>query len=146
MGQTPMKTIALICCGLCLIGLTACATPNDKATSEIILGMSAAQVLAILSDPVQRASRENYEAWRYEEVVRVKPCNYRNSGCRRACEHIMVWFYRNVVVSMTSRHKADLDQCGKSSNSVNWDLHPDYAFLCYRDRLELPATSVLCVG
>jgi len=136
----------LILFGLCLAVLTACATPARKTTGEVIVGMSADQVFVILGDPAKRSNRENYEAWRYEDIVRIKPCTRRNSGCRRACKHTMVWFYRNVVASMTSLHVSDVARCEQGSDPVSWDLFPDYAFLCYRNRLDFPAVSELCVG
>ena len=141
-----MRAKMLILFGLCLIGLAACAIPTRKTASEVIVGMSAGQVFAIMGDPAKRSNRESYEAWRYEDIVRIKPCSNRNSGCRRACKHTMVWFNRNVVVSMTSLHVSRLAKCGHGLDPVSWDLFPDYAFLCYRDRLKLPARSELCAG
>ena len=136
----------LIPFGLCLIGLTACVTPTRDAASELIVGMSAEQVFAIMGDPAKRSSRDSYEAWRYEDRVRIKPCSHRNAGCRRVCKHIMAWFDRDVLISMTSIHVSRLTECGYDSEPVNWNLFPDYAFLCNRDRRNLPATSHLCAG
>jgi hypothetical protein len=142
----PLIAKKLILFGLCLIGLTACATPTRNTASELIVGMSADQVFAIMGGPAKRSSRESYEAWRFEDVVRIKPCRFRGAGCRRACKHTMVWFDRDVLVSMTSIHVSRLAECGYNSEPVDWNLFPDYAFLCNRDRRNLPATSELCAG
>jgi hypothetical protein len=131
---------------LCLIGLTACATPARNTASELIVGMSVDQVFTIAGDPAKRSSRDSYEAWRYEDSVRIKPCRLRKVGCRRACKHTMVWFNRDVLVSMSSIHVSRLAECGNDSEPVNWNLFPDYAFLCVSDRPNLPATSKLCAG
>ena len=141
-----MIAIKLILLGLCLIGLTACATPPKSRISELIVGMSEEQVLSIMGDPAKRSYRESYEAWRFEDVVRIKPCRFRNAGCRRACKHTMVWFYWGALTSMTSIHVSNLSTCGHDPEPVDWDLFPDYAFLCNRDRRNLPATSELCAG
>ena len=136
----------LVLFGLCLVGLSACATPTRNPANELIVGMSADQVFAIMGDPAKQSSRDSYEAWRYEDTVRIKPCRFRNAGCRPACKHTMVWFDRDVLTSMTSTHVSRMAECGHDSEPVNWNLFPDYAFLCNRDRRNLPATSHLCAG
>lgn len=142
----PLTAKKLIHLGLCLIGLTACATPTRDMASDLIVGMPADQVFAIMGDPAKRASRDSYDAWRYEYEVRVKPCRFRGVGCRLVCKHTMVWLYRDVLASMTSIHVTRLSECGFDSEPVDWSLLPDYAYLCNRDRRNLPATSELCAG
>jgi hypothetical protein len=140
-----MRVKTLVTCGLCIFGLIGCATPIKRATGDVRLGMSADQVIAILGDPARRSSRENDEAWRYEDKVRIsRRCPF--AGCRRFCEHITVWFNDKVVKSMTSLRVPGLAECGSGSDPVNWDLMPDYALLCYHDGLILPRFSESCFG
>ena len=141
-----MRVKTLVTCGLCIFGLIGCATPTKRAAGDVRLGMSADQVFAILGDPARRSSRENDEAWRYEDIVRVGRCLRTSTGCRRVCEHITVWFYDKVVKSMTSLRVPGLAECGSGSDPVNWDLLPDYALLCYRDGFKLPRSSDSCFG
>ena len=136
----------LVLSGLCLVGVAACATPARNPANELIVGMSADQVIAIMGDPAKRSSRDSYKAWRYEDAVRINPCRFRATGCRRACKHTLVWFYRDVLVSMTGNNVSDLAECGSGSDPVNWDLMPDYALLCYHDGLKLPRVSESCFG
>ena len=141
-----MRAKLLFLFGLLSVGLSACAAPSRNPANELLVGMSADQVVAIMGDPAKQSSRDRYDAWRYEDTVRIKPCRGLNSGCRRACKHTMVWFDRDILVSMTSIHVSRLAECGYDSDPVDWSLFPDFAFLCYRNRPNLPATSELCAG
>jgi hypothetical protein len=146
-----MRASTPILCSMCLVLVAACATPSRKTVNEVILGMSTDQVSAVLGDPSKQSTRkqstrEIHAAWRYEDIVRVEPCSRRFSGCRNACEHILIWFERDVVVAVTAHYVSSLAKCGDDDDPVRWDRRPNHSLLCFRDRFELLAPSDICTG
>ena len=145
-----MRASTPILCSICLVLVTACATPSRTTVPEVILGMSTEQVSAVLGEPSKQSTRkqstrEIHKAWRYEDIVRAAPCTRRFSGCGNACEHIVVWFERDVAVAVTTHYMSSLAKCGHD-DPVRWDRRPIHSLLCYRDQFQLLAPSDICAG
>lgn len=141
-----MRTKASLPCGMCLVGLLGCVSPAEKPTSHVRLGMSANDISSILGNPSKRSSRDNYAVWRYEDIIKWDRCDQHTYNCRHACKYVSVWFQNDVVIAMTGRRVGNLADCGKGLEPVNWQLLPNYAFLCHSSRRRLAESSELCMG
>ena len=117
------------------LAIVGCSSAALRLPEEIVLGMTEEQVTAVFGEAANRSSRGNQGAWRYEQIVRVGPCTGKNSGCRYACEHIIVWFDEGLVTAISAAHIFRRMQCGSDPNPVQWDYLPDHAILCQRDRV-----------
>ena len=143
-----MRSNTLLACSICLVGLFGCASRAqiEIPTGDVRLGMSADRVSAILGIPSKQSSRANFESWRYEVIIKSRQCNRNTYKCGHVCKYISVWLQNDVVVAMTSRRVDDLSDCGKGIEPVDWQLLPNYAFLCYSSRRRLAEASELCMA